>query len=1113
MLSLQHTSSILPTRRTARKEGGRINFAKIRNSSVLHNGYMIHQSVVEECSELRQLINSELVVKKPNPAPRYRNSPSMIVVARFFKSPSNGFPWYTVPRAWGIDRFGTPAFSRIETGALWPPHAVFRTQLRNCSWFVQEDATRQCVRALQESSCASATLVKPCGTGKTITACAIMAQLKVKTIVLVTTQQQVLQLYQTLTGLSEFARKKKASTATKANAKVKSRAKPKQKPKPASKSQNKRSPTIQRTDGANHIDLKSKQGKRTSEEQPHDVCKRQKTPPDSPKSSLGVRLPPMTQAAEITEPRARESTRDLCDGCGGGGGGDDGNDGNDGSDCNDGVSYPPPPTRLTEEFNESVGSADLSRHTSSFENLRVGVVCGGRFLVEDCDVVIATVQSIVALQTKKLKDFVATASMSTSQSTSQSTSPARGAAARLRHTKSLFGSRASRPQPTRWVCEEEQNSSLSEDDRTWTRSYENEELAGSRVYRVQGQPPTECVFRDVVDTIRRTNDALYSKPWQQKLRVWEFGLVVVDECHHLPTDSFLMAIQAFPAAKRLFMTATPRRDDGIPLDALTGPITFLQKPVWRFTHVSIAKWYNRALALQFRGNGDDQTLSYQGTLDCITNDERRNEFIVQVVRRLLSRGHRRVIVVSKSVAHIEHLAEMINADSSRVCEPRAQQQTPVPTTALTTSPNLEKDHTEQTEQTEQTQQTAPLAVEKTADSPSSRQPIAAVVSAKVMGAERKSAFESRVVLGTYGLVAEALDLPGVTALVKTMSARGLAVCQQADGRTKRGAPVYTFPSNGKSESMVLPPTIVDIVDVMNGSNLFERHLYGQYQQHPHGHGGTKDRSHHRGVPEHQPGRMDYYFHNQYCIEQHHIQVPVEATIPPAASTPCATPTEIPTYHRDGDRAVERSSKEASTHEKPSAPPLKTKVRREMTVQPTILQSLQQARVHACKIARANAVDDAAKNATSEGPVYNKTETAHEVSKSHTTERVQSLAEERFTNAIDTFLRKLPGPFQPSDSEESLRRRALESWDRWRTYHDRHAAAVQGKPPQAPLAAQKLGLSDDDNDDDDDAMANGQNRTTRTKSSFLSPRTGSLEPLRPKAYRWNPIWTPKWSLHQ
>lgn len=53
-----------------------------------------------------------------------------------------------------------------------------------------------------------------------------------------------------------------------------------------------------------------------------------------------------------------------------------------------------------------------------------------------------------------------------------------------------------------------------------------------------------------------------------------FGLVIFDECHHLPSFSYAMAARMSIAPYRLGLTATPERADGRAYDDLVGPIVY-----------------------------------------------------------------------------------------------------------------------------------------------------------------------------------------------------------------------------------------------------------------------------------------------------------------------------------------------------------------------------------------------------------------------------------------------------------------------------------------------------------------------------------------------------------
>jgi superfamily II DNA or RNA helicase len=55
-----------------------------------------------------------------------------------------------------------------------------------------------------------------------------------------------------------------------------------------------------------------------------------------------------------------------------------------------------------------------------------------------------------------------------------------------------------------------------------------------------------------------------------------FGIVIFDECHHLPSGSFALSARSCVAPYRMGLTATPERGDGreVDLDALIGPIVY-----------------------------------------------------------------------------------------------------------------------------------------------------------------------------------------------------------------------------------------------------------------------------------------------------------------------------------------------------------------------------------------------------------------------------------------------------------------------------------------------------------------------------------------------------------
>jgi superfamily II DNA or RNA helicase len=80
-------------------------------------------------------------------------------------------------------------------------------------------------------------------------------------------------------------------------------------------------------------------------------------------------------------------------------------------------------------------------------------------------------------------------------------------------------------------------------------------------------------YHEVADITVTTYDSAYIHMDRLGNR---FGLVVFDECHHLPSESYAMAARACLAPFRLGLTATPERNDGgeALYHELIGPVVF-----------------------------------------------------------------------------------------------------------------------------------------------------------------------------------------------------------------------------------------------------------------------------------------------------------------------------------------------------------------------------------------------------------------------------------------------------------------------------------------------------------------------------------------------------------
>lgn len=162
--------------------------------------------------------------------------------------------------------------------------------------------------------------------------------------------------------------------------------------------------------------------------------------------------------------------------------------------------------------------------------------------------------------------------------------------------------------------------------------------------------PRDLLTVGLVQTLVRRWDATLQLARQ-------VGLVIVDEAHHVPAVTFLDVVGVFPAARRLGLTATPHRQDGLwPFaEATIGPVLHrvttadleragrLVRPklVWVPTDFEAGFW------------GD-----WHALMDALVSDDRRNQLVVNLVAQEAKAGHS-CLVLSERVAHCEALADML----------------------------------------------------------------------------------------------------------------------------------------------------------------------------------------------------------------------------------------------------------------------------------------------------------------------------------------------------------------------------------------------------------------------------------------------------------------------
>lgn len=138
-----------------------------------------------------------------------------------------------------------------------------------------------------------------------------------------------------------------------------------------------------------------------------------------------------------------------------------------------------------------------------------------------------------------------------------------------------------------------------------------------------------------------------------------FGVLIVDECHHVPCRTLAAAVNALPCRWRWGLTATPQREDGLQfeLEWVLGPELYrIEQPgLIAAGHLVPAK------IVQVRTGWTTDTSAteqYGQVIAELTADPTRNALIVELVAARLAQGGV-VLVLSQRVAHCEQLAGLV----------------------------------------------------------------------------------------------------------------------------------------------------------------------------------------------------------------------------------------------------------------------------------------------------------------------------------------------------------------------------------------------------------------------------------------------------------------------
>ena len=140
-----------------------------------------------------------------------------------------------------------------------------------------------------------------------------------------------------------------------------------------------------------------------------------------------------------------------------------------------------------------------------------------------------------------------------------------------------------------------------------------------------------------------------------------FGLLILDEAHHVAASTFHRVVDRCPARYRLGLTATPEREDGLSalLDLFLGPplvvVTHEELVAAGVLTVPEIRSIETAFTYPYTGAED-----YAPMLAAVARDEARNRLVVDAVVDEARAGHI-CLVLSGRIDHCQLLAKAIAA--------------------------------------------------------------------------------------------------------------------------------------------------------------------------------------------------------------------------------------------------------------------------------------------------------------------------------------------------------------------------------------------------------------------------------------------------------------------
>ena len=143
-----------------------------------------------------------------------------------------------------------------------------------------------------------------------------------------------------------------------------------------------------------------------------------------------------------------------------------------------------------------------------------------------------------------------------------------------------------------------------------------------------------------------------------------FGLIIVDECHHIASEGFSQAVPKLTSKYMLGLSATPERKDKLMhvIHWFLGPLLYVSNTADKVDEKVNVEVY------EFEGDEQHNAIIYNNSgvmftslmINKLAENQVRNKFIVKILEDVFEEADRQILVMSDRVDHVKDLFDLLS---------------------------------------------------------------------------------------------------------------------------------------------------------------------------------------------------------------------------------------------------------------------------------------------------------------------------------------------------------------------------------------------------------------------------------------------------------------------